>query len=94
MEKFELPTCKVCLVEYDLDDHKPASIQPCNHSFGYSCIAALCSRRKTCPSCRGQIERYVVNFELYENIENLLNFIKESEKQAEDEKKEERKKKK
>lgn len=47
------PTCQVCLIPYDTEDHRPLLLPACGHTFCASCLGCLHRQGKTsCPKCR------------------------------------------
>lgn len=51
--------CPICFEEYNTTDHIRVYLDPCEHSFGYSCIEYLQNDpNPRCPICNTRIEEY------------------------------------
>jgi hypothetical protein len=69
-----LPSCPVCLEEFERDINPPHNCSPCGHSICKNCLEQWQNNnnrgRLTCPVCRQGISNHFFNIELMNLIEN------------------------
>ena len=52
-----LPTCEICMNNYDHNEHWQSCITVCGHMFGKSCIEKNFENNNRCPKCNRKYEK-------------------------------------